>query len=317
MNAHHGVSIVGGGAIGFSLAVHLRAAGKDVTVLRVGTGYRHPEVQTVVVQSGDGSTLTQEIASRPLSSASPLSGLVVLAAKANANTALAHVLAANAGAIDLVLMQNGIGVEKPFMGRHFRSLSRCVVYITAEMAGPGRYTARMMKPSPVGLVEPADVPMKALVATLCTPGLAFSEETDIRREVWKKGIINTVFNSVCPLVDVDNGIFDRDDAVKDLARRIVRECVPVARGMGIDVDPDDILEQILLISRRSSGQLISTLQDIRAHRETEIAFFNLEICRMAESMKPPMDLPLTRALGLLTQRKSAVTRESGAAHAAP
>lgn len=316
MSAHPGIFIVGGGAIGFPLAAHLQAAGRAVTVLRVQDGSAQPTTQTIVVRSGEGTELKQAIACRPLAQMPTIGGLVVLATKANANERLAQTLAAHAPAIDLVVMQNGIGVERPFLGRQFRSLARCVVYITAEKIGPQRYTARMVKPSPIGLIETGGKPAADVVAALSTPGLAFCAQPEIVREVWKKGVINTVFNSICPLMEADNGIFERDAAIMDLARQVVHECVPVANRLGIALDAQEIVEQILSISRKSSGQLISTLQDIHARRETEIGHFNLEICREAQALTPPLHLALTQALGLLTQGKAAIARQGAPAQAA-
>ncbi len=135
---------------------------------------------------------------------------------------------------------------------------------------------------------------------------AFYREGNIDREVWKKGIINTVFNSVCPLLDTDNGVFERDADAMAMAECLVKECVPVAQKINISIEVEEILEQILAISKRSSGQLISTLQDIRGNRETEIRFFNLEICRVARNLPPPIELPLTRTLGLLTLKRSEI-----------
>ena len=35
----------------------------------------------------------------------------------------------------------------------------------------------------------------------------FRTEEQIERKVWKKAILNAVFNSICPLLGIDNGIF--------------------------------------------------------------------------------------------------------------
>jgi 2-dehydropantoate 2-reductase len=61
------------------------------------------------------------------------------------------------------------------------------------------------------------------------------------------------------------------------------------------------MESILLISRASDGQFISTLQDIRNHRPTEIATLNLAIAGMAGTEQTIIQ---TRLLGQLTLLKS-------------
>lgn len=308
MKDSSGMFILGGGAIGFSLAAHLNSSGKSAEVLRIN----HSAVgviQNVSVKSGDGYILEQSVTSKPLSSISSIKGLVIITAKANANEYLAGVLSKNSSAIDLVLMQNGIGVERSFLNKDFRSVSRCVVYITAEKVEEGSYTARMVKPSPIGLLEGVHEKTTDIAGTISTKTLCFYNEPNIQHEIWKKGIINTVFNSICPLLDTDNGIFYRDKTVMALAKSVVKECIPVANRAGIEISTKEIIEEIIAISKMSAGQLISTLQDIRAHRETEMNYFNLEICRLAKEMKMQTDLSLTRMLGALAIKKAELTKD--------
>lgn len=308
MKDSSGMFIVGGGGIGFSLAAHLNSSGKPAEVLRINSS-AVGVTEKIAVKSGYGHVLEQSVTSKPLSSVSSINGVVIVTAKANANEYLADVLSKNAGEIDLVLLQNGIGVERPFMSKGFRSVSRCVVYITAEKVQEYSYTARMVKPSPIGLLEGTGEKMADIAGTISTEALRFYNEPDIEYEIWKKGIINTVFNSICPLLDTDNGIFDRDKTIMALAESVVKECVPVANRTGIAITTKEIIEGILAISQMSAGQLISTLQDIRAHRETEMSYFNMEICRIAEAMKMQTDLSLTRMLGALTIKKAELARD--------
>jgi 2-dehydropantoate 2-reductase len=61
------------------------------------------------------------------------------------------------------------------------------------------------------------------------------------------------------------------------------------------------MDSLLLISRSSDGHFISTLQDIRNHRPTEIATLNLAIAGMAATEQAAIQ---TRLLGRLTLLKS-------------
>ncbi len=298
------ILIIGGGAIGFSLAVHLKHSGKKVAVVRVSTKLEEATTQKVSVVDLNNKTLVQEIDCYSLESIEKIQGTVVVATKANANIQIADVLEKNAHEINLVIMQNGIGVENPFLEKEFHSIFRCVVYITAEKTGPESFSARMIKPSPIGIISDKKEPKERLATILSTNGLSFYEEDNIEKEVWKKGIVNAVFNSICPLIEVDNGIFARDNNILELARKIVMECVPIAGEQGILLNTEEIIDQIIQISKRSTGQLISTLQDIRKNRETEINFLNLEICRIAKTLTPPISLPITEALGELILKKS-------------
>jgi 2-dehydropantoate 2-reductase len=139
---------------------------------------------------------------------------------------------------------------------------------------------------------------------LTTDGFPFHSEANIQREIWKKAIINSVFNSICPLLEVDNGVFVRDEETANLAQEVVRECITLTDRLNMGLTEHELMEQILLISKRSDGQLISTLQDIRIGRPTEIEFLNLEIARVAASLQPRLELPKVEILGKMIVAKS-------------
>jgi ketopantoate reductase len=145
--------------------------------------------------------------------------------------------------------------------------------------------------------------LKKCIEDLTTDGFPFRAEANIQREIWKKAIINAVFNSICPLLDVDNGVFARDDETASLAGQLVRECVTLTDRLNIGLSESELMETIMLISK-GSDQLISTLQDIRSGRQTEIEFLNLEIARVAASMQPRLDLPRIELLGKMILVKS-------------
>jgi 2-dehydropantoate 2-reductase len=70
------------------------------------------------------------------------------------------------------------------------------------------------------------------------------------------------------------------------------------------LDPAEVEENLLNISRSSDGQLISTLQDIRNKRRTEIETLNFEIVRIARSLGKENTVKETRLLGELTKLKA-------------
>jgi 2-dehydropantoate 2-reductase len=95
-----------------------------------------------------------------------------------------------------------------------------------------------------------------------------------------------------------------------LAREVVEECVAVMERMGLGVSAGEVMEQLFSISERSSGQLISTLQDINEGRETEIEHLNLAIARIAARVAPGVKISTTRALGEMIKIKSALKRNA-------
>jgi 2-dehydropantoate 2-reductase len=135
-------------------------------------------------------------------------------------------------------------------------------------------------------------------------------EASIQRVIWKKAIINCVFNSVCPLLETDNGIFYRNGNAKLIAQRIIAEGIEVASTKGIVLDPADVLNSLLMVSKFSDGQLISTYQDILNKRPTEIETLNFAIAGAAAAAKKEDAAREIRFLGELIALKSALATYS-------
>lgn len=301
------IYVLGGGAVGFPLAVYLVNAGRRAIVVRTSRGDVARGAVDVTVRNG-AMHIRSQVETISLAKLPKLDGTIVVATKAFANAALARALTDRAATGSIVLLQNGIGVERPFLDAGFAEIYRGVLYVTGQAAGTTTFSFRPVTASPIGVVEGTAAGLQHCVATLTTAGFPFRVEPNIGREVWKKAIINAVFNSVCPLLDVDNGVFVRDARTARLAEEIVRECVAVTDRLGLGLSEQELLDQLHLISERSNGQLISTLQDLRNGRPTEIAFLNLEIARVAAALQPPVEVPRTELLGQLIDVKSSLSR---------
>jgi 2-dehydropantoate 2-reductase len=292
------------------LAALLAAGGASVVAVRTSRKGIGPSVVEPAVELSDGQSVQARVETVSLSELKTIDdGIVALTAKATANAAIAQQLKRLCPSLPLVLMQNGIHVERAFLDAGFTNLYRCVLYATGQPAPGGEgYRFREVAESPIGAVNGDPETARSLAAQLTTPGFRFRYEADIERQVWKKAIVNAAFNSICPLANVDNGVFHRDLALAAIAETILAEAGEVAARLGITFAPGELMEQLLLISRRADGQLISTLQDINHGKETEIEFLNLEIARVGASLTPPVSTPVTRTLGELIAARSRQTR---------
>jgi len=296
--------IIGAGAIGKALAVCLSQNGKEAELIRgsIANGTRH--IQTLSLNLQSGERITAEIPFNYLDNIARFEGLIVLTTKSFGNKNLAEKLKEKALQTPLVILQNGLGIEQPFIDYQFQELYRCVLFATSQNSTSGSVSYKPVKPSPIGVVTQHSSSLQSIVSALDTPGFRFIEEEQIFPVIWKKAIANCVFNSICPLLEVDNGIFQRDPQVFAIAQQIIQECVLIAHKKGIALSPEEVEDQVLTISKLSDGQLISTLQDIRNHKETEIDTLNLEIFRMAEQLNLASQVQQTKLLGELVQIKS-------------
>jgi 2-dehydropantoate 2-reductase len=298
------IYVLGCGAIGLTLAAYLADAGKNVVAVRTSTRDVVAGKIIITVRSGADAVLEVPVETVSLSRLPELDGIVVVTAKSYANKAIASAIASKIVTGPLVIMQNGIGVENPFFESQFAQIYRCVLYTTGQMTSQNEVTFRPIASSPIGMVKGSEIDLERCVKTLTTQGFPFHPERNIQRDIWKKAIINSVFNSICPLLDVDNGIFVRDEEVARLAKEIVSECLVLAETKGVSITESELMEQIMRISKGSDGVLISTLQDIRNGRQTEIDSLNLEMSRMASSMNPKINVPKTDFFGRMILAKS-------------
>jgi len=234
-----------------------------------------------------------------------LDGILVIAAKSFANTEIARTLKEKGAQGPVVLLQNGLGVEKPFLEAGFPDVYRCVLYLTSQTYPNNLFTFEHVKPSPIGTLEGSGQELQDIVDALSTARFPFRPLDRIQQEVWRKVVANAVFNSVCPLLDVDNGIFARDSETAALALELVRECVQLTDRLGLGLGEEELFELVMAISG-CSDQYISTLQDIKAGRPTEIDSMNLEIARIGSALDPPVLLPRIELLGKMIQAKSRV-----------
>lgn len=199
----------------------------------------------------------------------------------------------------MVLLQNGLNIEQAFQNER---LYRCVLFVTSQFDEDGVVQFKAVDTCPVGVVKGDLAGLDGVVQELNTPWFRFRAEANIKPIIWKKVISNCVFNSVCPLLDTDIGVFQRNPEALAMAREIIEECVAVGKQCGVALSTEDVEATLLKISRLSDGQLISTLQDIRAGRPTEIDTLNGEIVRLAGNIP----VPYTRMLGELTAIKSQI-----------
>lgn len=304
------IFIIGAGAIGKTLAVALKLSDKNVVLVRGSIDDDSESVETIQIITDAGAKLEARIEISTFSRFPALEGIVVLTNKSFGNENLARTLKIKAKNSPLVILQNGLGVERPFIDGNFPEIYRCVLFVTCQTMSENQIRFKPVTDSPIGVIEGNSANLQAIVEQLNTSVFQFKTETDIQTVVWKKAIINSVFNSVCPLLDVDNGVFHREARVLDVAKRVIAECVAIAKESGITLATDEIVESVLFISKSSDGQLISTLQDIKNKRQTEIETLNFEIVKFARKLNRENAITETKLLGELTRLKSDLTRAS-------
>jgi 2-dehydropantoate 2-reductase len=302
------VYIIGAGAVGKVLAVTLALNNRRVTLLRGTVDGQENYTEKIQVITAEYGVLEANIEVSTLSRFQTLDGLIVLTNKSFGNAGLAQALKGKTGDSPIVLLQNGLGIEQVFVDHGFPQVYRCVLFMTSQVGEANRISFKPVTASPIGFIKGDAQQVDPIVAQLNTPQFGFRAETNIQPIIWKKAIANSVFNSICPLLEIDNGIFHRDEAVLAIAKRVIKECVGIANAQGVALTVEEVTESVLMISRLSDGQLISTLQDINLKRPTEIETLNFAIVQIAQTLQLEHTVAETRLLGELTKLKSDLSR---------
>ncbi|MBS1948441.1 MAG: ketopantoate reductase family protein [Bacteroidetes bacterium] len=300
------IFIVGAGAIGKALAAFLKQKGKDIVLLRGHINDRSTYIEKIEVVLNNNEIVREDILVSTVKNYSALNGIIVLANKSYGNIELSERLKNKINESPLVILQNGLNVEQPFLEKRFPQIYRCVMFATCQVTGESRLKFKPVSISPIGVIKGSDKNLARIVGHLSNSHFLFKQEEHIQPILWTKVIVNSIFNSICPLLATDNGIFCRNEKALDIAMRVINECIAIAASQGISLNPDKVLSSLLLISRSSDGQLISTYQDLLNKRKTEIGTLNVAIARIADKLEGKGLAKETNLLGELIQIKSEI-----------
>ena len=203
------VYIVGAGAIGKALAVFLTSNGKEVILIRGSVDNGTEEIVSFEVMSNNNTTVKADVLTSTFSQQKKIDGVVVLTNKSFGNASVAAALKEKIGTSPIVIMQNGLNIEEPFLNDQFEHIYRCVLFATSQSITDRAVRFKPVALSAIGNVKGSGSHLKQIVAYLNTGEFGFQAVTNIHPVIWKKVIANCVFKSICPLLDTNNLIYNR------------------------------------------------------------------------------------------------------------
>lgn len=205
---------------------------------------------------------------------------------AEAGRALASRLAPHTIALCL---QNGVDNAERLGAVIGRAALAAVVYVGAEMAGPGH-----VKHNGRGeLVIGASAASANLARMLIEAGVPTEVSADIDAALWTKLIVNCAYNALSAIAQIAYGPLLEVDGARELMSAAVVECLAVARACGIRL-PDDLLASTLALAQTMPAQTSSTAQDLARGKPTEIDFLNGYVVR--KGTEKGVATPVNRAL---------------------
>jgi 2-dehydropantoate 2-reductase len=146
--------------------------------------------------------------------------------------------------------------------------------------------------------------VQEIADTIVASGLKAEALPDLRPAQWSKLIFNAAVNPVAALTGLPHDPhFAAENEPSDLGhlvRGLVDEGKAVAEAAGIELH-DDPWEMNVLATQRGSAHYPSMLEDVDAHRETEIELISGSLVREAE--QHGVEVPLHRMLYALVRGK--------------
>jgi 2-dehydropantoate 2-reductase len=192
-------------------------------------------------------------------------------------------------------VQNGLGNEEIIAGR-VRQVIRGATTMAAHLIGPGHAGFEFYSDLWIGPFEPSGTPferVQELADLLNRAGLRVVPLQDARGAQWTKLIFNSAVNPVGALTRLHHGAAHRYPPASALYEALLQEGESVAKALGITLHGDP-REMIAEGASAQGKRNVSMLQDILAHRQTEVDFINGAIADCGEKLGIPV--PLNRAL---------------------
>jgi 2-dehydropantoate 2-reductase len=292
------ICIVGCGAIGGLFAAHL-ARLDDVEVWAYDVSPEH-----VAAINRDGLRLTgpSDLVAHPRATSEPREippctfGIV-----ATKSTATEAAIRATAGAFAdgaVCSVQNGLGNEET-IARHVPRVIRGATIRAGRVVEPGVIEVDAEGPTWIGPFEPQPASMgevRGLAELLAASGLPTEALEDARGAQWTKVLMNASTNGLAALTGLAQGPLVDHPPTRRLISALLHEGLAVAHAQGIAITAD--LEQVVDESGVSGrDHRPSTLQDVTAHRPTEIDALNGAIGRLGRESGIPT--PLNDAIAAL------------------
>lgn len=317
------ICVFGAGAVGGHIAARLLAAGcEETSIVARGTHLAAVQRQGLRLRIGGAEYAGRPCAASDAPQSLPAQDLVIVALKAPALPAAAaaiHRLLKPEGTALFVLngipwwWQHGLpgGKEGPLAlldpaGALWRLLRQrtlaCVCHASNEVIAPGVIEGTPGDSWLLGdPVAPSSPRLNALVGLFQQAGFDASGSKDLRREIWKKLLINASLNPVSALTRLATLHLTTDAQLRACLTGVMYEVLEVARASGCDLQSEMDVDAWLAPEKRSPTHRTSMLQDVLAGRtlETEALLGQtLAFARESRVATPLCDILLALLRGL-------------------
>ena len=118
-------------------------------------------------------------------------------------------------------------------------------------------------------------------------------DEDMKRGIWKKWMLNVGANQVSALTEADYIQFSKIKEIHHILRLAMQELLVIASYEGVDLGTRDIADTIEYLTTYPYPKKTSMLQDVLAHRKTEIDYISGDVVRLSHKWNCPSPVNLT------------------------
>ena len=288
------ICVIGCGAVGSLFAAHLARAGKcEVFAYDVSP----PHVDAINARGlrlSGAADFTARLRASSNAKELPRCDYGIVATKST-HTQIA--IAQTAHLFDersaVCSVQNGVGNEE-LIAERVKYVIRGTTFPAGHIVEPGHVGYDIKGDTWIGPFEPTKTPMtmvNELAALLTDSGMNTVALADARGAQWAKLIFNAGTNPVGALTGLHHGAASFFQPTGELFSALIDEGLAVAKALGIELHNDP--KQMVMKAANAPGKhKASMLQDILAHRQTEVDFMNGAIVEWGKKLGVPTPLNL-------------------------
>jgi 2-dehydropantoate 2-reductase len=296
------ICIVGCGAVGSLFAANL-AQLDDVEVWAYDLAEDHVDAinEHGLHLSGAGEVVGRLTATTEATELPPCEFGIVATKAMHTSSAIQATAAAFTNAC-VATVQNGLGNEEA-LAAHVEQVIRGTTFPAGKVTAPGHVQWDVKGDTTFGPFEPRPAPFGEVerLADACTrAGMPAQSVADARGPQWRKVIFNAATNPIGALTGLTHGRVCEDPALRRLVSGLVDEgkAVAAAQQIELDADPEELIDHAAK-PEVAYDHKASMLQDVEAHRPTEIDYLNGGIVRFGDQFGVPT--PLNRAIWALVK----------------
>ena len=296
------IAVVGCGAVGSLFAANLSVL-DDVEVWAYDLAQAHVDAinRDGLRLSGAGEVVGRPRATSDATSLPPCDFGIVATKSLHTEAAIAATAHAFADGC-VATVQNGVGNEEVLAG-HVDRVIRGTTFPAGRVVEPGHVQWDVKGDTTLGPFEPKPAPFSEVerLADACTrAGMPTQAVEDARGAQWRKVIFNAATNLIGALTQLTHGrVCERPD-LRALVSQLVDEgkAVAAAQGIVLDADPEALIDHAAK-PEVAYDHKASMLQDVLAHRKTEVDWLNGGIVRFGE--QHGVDTRMNRAVWALVR----------------